>query len=234
MSPDNPYFDSRDNCNAIVRSRDSILMVACGATTLPEGIVGVGFQSFYNVGIRELHFPSTMRDIPAAEFWGADKISAITVADGNLRYCSPEGSNAVLSLDGDTLVMGCSNTVIPPSVTVIGECSFWGRVEKNMLTLPYGVESIGENAFHKCDRLFYVQIPASVTSLEFCAFSGCRNLAIVDLPSQLEYIGDECFSGCKNLSVINWGSKLRHIGRDAFKDCPCEKYVRNKFTDIYR
>ena len=38
VSPDNPVYDSRDNCNAIIETSTNRLIVKCRSTVLPDGI----------------------------------------------------------------------------------------------------------------------------------------------------------------------------------------------------
>ena len=39
VSPENPYFDSRENCNAIIETAGNRLLVACGKSVIPEDVV---------------------------------------------------------------------------------------------------------------------------------------------------------------------------------------------------
>ena len=48
----------------------------------------------------------------------------ITVAEGNPRYDSRENCDAVIETATNTLVLGTQNTVIPTSVTHIGDGAF--------------------------------------------------------------------------------------------------------------
>lgn len=219
VNAENPYFDSREDCNGIVRKCDSTLIAGCDFTTIPAGIVAIGPECFLHTGIRALHFPESVRNIPAKAFCGASKISSVTVAPGNKKYTSPDGCNAVISADGDTLVLGCENTLIPLSVTTIGEYSFWGRYGGTNLILPGGIKNIGAFAFAKCNRLSIVFAPASLKTLGYKAFLDCQNLSIADLTGELERVEDECFSDCTNLTIVNWGEKLRFISKGAFTNC---------------
>jgi hypothetical protein len=38
VSPDNPVYDSRDNCNAIIETSTNRLIAKCRSTVLPVGI----------------------------------------------------------------------------------------------------------------------------------------------------------------------------------------------------
>ncbi len=46
VSEDNPFYDSRSDCNAIIRTASNYLITACDNTVIPDGIVGIGEYAF--------------------------------------------------------------------------------------------------------------------------------------------------------------------------------------------
>ena len=46
VDPNNPYLDSRDDCNAIVRTADNTIVTGCAATVIPETVTGIGSSAF--------------------------------------------------------------------------------------------------------------------------------------------------------------------------------------------
>ena len=38
VDEDNPYYDSRDNCNAVIDSQTNELIIGCQRTVIPAGI----------------------------------------------------------------------------------------------------------------------------------------------------------------------------------------------------
>lgn len=40
VDEDNPYYDSRDNCNAVIDSQTNELIIGCQRTVIPAGITG--------------------------------------------------------------------------------------------------------------------------------------------------------------------------------------------------
>ena len=70
------------------------------------------------------------------------------------------------------------------------------------MTLPDGVESIGDGAFSECSGLRSVTIPESVTSIGVGAFSFCTNLQSVTIPSSVTSIGNYVFERCSNLKNL--------------------------------
>lgn len=67
-------------------------------------------------------------------------------------YDSRSNCNAIIETATNSLLAGCSNTVIPDEVTSIGEAAFsdCGIVS---VDIPKGVTEIGEQAFCNCTQL---------------------------------------------------------------------------------
>ena len=87
--------------------------------------------------------------------------------------------NAIIETSTNTLIAGCKNTIIPNSVTSIGDWALYG-----------------------CRGLTSVDIPNSVTSINMYAFSNCWELTSVTIPSSVTYIGRGTFDGCSTLNDI--------------------------------
>lgn len=60
----NPYFDSRENCNAIIRKEGNVLQTGCKNTVIPSSVETIGYQSFQQVsGMTEMLIPEGVRVI---------------------------------------------------------------------------------------------------------------------------------------------------------------------------
>lgn len=97
-------------------------------------------------------------------------LTNIQVEEGNSKYDSREGCNAIIETTSNTLVNGCKNTVIPNSVTSIGNYAFLGCSGLTSLTIPNSVTSIKNGTFEYCEKLenvycYAVDIPAMGNSV---------------------------------------------------------------------
>lgn len=245
----NSRYDSRSACNAIVETATNTLVTACAGTRIVEGIETIVEEAFTGMPIHSLHLPKTVSKIENYAFFNCEELVSITVDEENPVYSSPAGSNALLTKDGKTLVLGCGATVFPEGITHIGEGAFGGnRVPMGTLSLPEGIKVIGERAFSQCPNLWIITIPSSVDSIGEYAFSYCRNLNVaslkgggkklafgaffeceklvaIELPQGMESIGNIAFSHCTNLYSVSLPSTLQEVGFESFEDCPCEKEV---------
>ena len=53
------------------------------------------------------------------------------------------------------------------------------------ITIPEGIETIGNGAFSDCGNLTEIIIPESVMKIGEWAFSGCKNLKSVNIMSEV-------------------------------------------------
>ena len=104
------------------------------------------------------------------------------------------------------------------AITALGQRAFIGH-EFAAVTLPDGLQSIGDNAFSRCSALTSIDIPASVTSIGVNAFYGCSSFAAVTLHDGLESIGNGVFRGCSALTSIDIPASVTSIGEYAFYGC---------------
>ena len=94
------------------------------------------------------------------------------------------------------------------------------------VTVPGGIESIGEAAFKYCSNLKSVTIPDGVTSIAANMFYGCGKLTSITIPDGITSIGNQAFCDCSSLTTITIPKDVTNIYANAFLSC-------NKLTDIY-
>jgi hypothetical protein len=86
------------------------------------------------------------------------------VENGNTIYDSRENCNAIIETATNTLIAGCQNTIIPNSVTSIGDRAFSGCSSLTSITIPNSVTSIGDYAFSYCSSLTHITLESSITT----------------------------------------------------------------------
>ena len=87
------------------------------------------------------------------------------------------------------------------------------------ITIPDGVQTIGDMAFDSCGLLTTARIPESVTRIGMQAFSECTNLTNITLPKRLQTIDMNAFFDCSSLLEISIPASVTNIGNAAFYHC---------------
>ena len=195
--PGNIHFTSEGNC--VVRVKDSMLILGCKNSIIPDSAKIIGQWAFNGVkglkklvigpgvekilyfaftgmeDLEEIVFSSSVNDIGRSIFMRCNNLRKITVLPGNKIYSS-EG-NCILKNDGDKkiLVAGCAGSIIPDDVTVIANGAFHDIESLREINIPEGVKTI-EHAAFTGSGLDKIHIPASVENLAQKAFLMTPNL----------------------------------------------------------
>ena len=186
--------------------------------TIPNSVTSIGNEAFFECkGLASLTIPGSVTSIGESAFSGCSELTSIVVDEGNTKYDSRNNCNATIETASNTLIFGCKSTIIPNSVTSIGQSAFSGCSELTSVTIPNSVTSIGNSAFGGCSGLTSLTIGNSVTSIGENAFMGCSALAEVDLNS-VSNLGDKAFSGCTGLKSVSM-LKAKSVNATAFEGC---------------
>ncbi len=177
--------------------RDAILTI-----TLPEGMTRIGHWAFSDcTSITTITVPASVTSIGYGILMGCTALTSIAVEEGNTVYDSRNGCNAIVKTSNNTLVSGCSATVIPQNVTSIGNRAF-GYCTFTTIDIPEDVTSIGDYAFGYCSSLATIILPESMTAVGTGAFVGCRKLAeLTSLATTPPALGSNTTFGNVNKSI---------------------------------
>ena len=169
---------------------------------LPSNVMSIGNSAFCGCySLTSINIPSRVSSIGHEVFQGCPSLTSITVEEGNGMYDSRNDCNAIIEIISNKLIVGCKNTVIPSSVTSIGDGAFSGCHSLTDITIPSSVTTIGSSAFSYCSGLTNVAIPTSVTSIGSSAFYG-SGLKSVTIPSGVTSISPTAFNHCQDLTSI--------------------------------
>ena len=150
------------------------------SVTIPNSVTSIGEEAFYGCSrLTSVTIPNSVTSIGERAFSYCSGLTSVSVEVDNTIYDSRDNCNAIIETASNTLVAGCKNTIIPNSVTSIGDGAFAGCRSLTSVTIPNSVTSIGNDAFYYCTGLTSVTIPNSVTSIGNQAFYGCSGLTSV-------------------------------------------------------
>lgn len=96
--------------------------------------------------------------------------------------------------------------------TIVKFNNSWPKVR-----IPYGIVTIGEEAFRLSDVQF-VELPKTIKTIGREAFSWCQSLREVSLPSGITFIGADAFKNSHSLVSISVPSSVMVIERGALKN----------------
>ena len=185
-------------------------------------ITTIGRDAFRNSNyLKTIIIPNSVTHIGELVFSGCESLISIIVDDANTTYDSRDNCNAIIERETNTLIAGCQNTIIPHTVTSIGDEAFRDCSGlTGALTIPDSVTSIGDEAFYGCDNLTSIIIPDSVKSIGSFAFASCSGLTSVSLGDSVTSIGDSAFRDCSGLTgVLTIPDSVTSIGDYAFCWC---------------
>lgn len=125
---------------------------------LPDGISSIGAEAFRNCDLlTDITIGASLTNIDPTAFKGCTQIANYTVDANNTRYSSFEGF--LLNKAGSTLEIfppakvRDDFTLLPPSITKIGNYAFYDCDGLHSLVIPKGVTSFGNRAFGLCGGL---------------------------------------------------------------------------------
>ena len=164
---------------------------------LPNSVTSIGFYAFGScTGLTSITIPASVTNIGNLAFSYCIGITSIIVENNNAVYDSRDNCNAIIETESNTLIYGCQNTIIPESVTRIGEHAFFYCSTLTAITIPYNITSIEEKAFAYCTGLKevtnYAIEPQAINSETFSHI----NLSAVTL-----YVPEESLSAYQEAVV---------------------------------
>lgn len=166
-------------------------------------------------GVTSLFVPSTVTSIQGI---GLNfSLTEINVDPQNPAYASVDG--VLFNKDKSVLIRYPSARKGPyevPESVVIIEGNAFTLSGVTSLRLPFGLRSIGGNAFNACEELTSIMIPSNVTYIGDNAFS-YSGLTSIDIPDGVTHIGSGAFAGCYDLSSVAIPGSVTNIGYDAFE-----------------
>ena len=217
----NTVYDSRDNCNAIIKTETNTLVAGCKATTIPNTVTTIGSEAFQGcISLTNITIPASVMMINDNAFYGCSGLESITFAEGSqlttIGYKAFEGCTSLTSI------------TIPASVTKINDEAFFSCTNLVVIVVEEG--NTVYDSRNNCNAIIETEtntlivgcknttIPNTVTTIDSGAFRNCTSLTSITIPASVIYIGNTAFfgSGLESITFAE-GSQLTAIGGVDFR-----------------
>ena len=120
VDENNSVYDSRNNCNAIIRTQTNTLIAGCKNTVIPASVTTIGYAAFYYCkSLTSITIPNSVTSIGDYAFYYCKSLSSITIP------------NSVTSI-GDDAFMRCdflTSITIGSGVTSVGDSAFYNCIK---------------------------------------------------------------------------------------------------------
>ena len=213
ISRENEIYDSREDCNAIIKTKENTMIYYCKDTIIPDGVKKIDYLACSKgVGMKSIRIPQSLNSITVNTFGNCCDIESIIVDEHHKKFDSRNNCNAIINKNTKTLVLGCNSTVIPLDVEVIGKSAFRFCDLKSSITLSRNIKKIEKFAFTNCKGLNSIVIPGCVEIIEEKAFNNCEDLKSVTFCDGITSIGRFVFMNCRNIEKIYFPNSIESIG----------------------
>ena len=80
VEQENPVYDSRENCNAIIETSSNTLIAGCNKSTIPNSVTSIGDYAFYNCsGLTSIPIPNSVTSIGDQAFSYCSGLTSVTI-----------------------------------------------------------------------------------------------------------------------------------------------------------
>ena len=132
---ENPVYDSRNDCNAIIKTDEAMLVTGCAATAFSSKlhIKRIGNSAFYKCeGLTDLHLPESIEGI------------------GNSAFAKCQH---------------LTNVTLPSYLTELGNEAFYECSSLTSIAIPEGVTSLASGTFNYCSSLKTIYLPSTMNNI---------------------------------------------------------------------
>lgn len=136
VAEDNPTFDSRDNCNAIIETQTNTLIAGCSKTTIPNSVTSIGDYAFSDCSsLTSVEIPNSVTSIGDYAFECCSNLTSVTIPN-SVTYIGYYAFSECSNLTSIT-----SNIPADKLFSISG--TVFDKVDKTNSTLnvPYGAQA---------------------------------------------------------------------------------------------
>ena len=137
VDENNPSYDSRGDCNAIIETATNILVQGCKTSVIPDSVSIIGTFAFYDTYLTKIYIPDSVLKIDHTAFGYNAELEEVRFSESLVEI-----ENYAF-----TKCTALTELEFPKSLTTIGQGAFSHCVNLKSVTLPDSVKEIDEHAF---------------------------------------------------------------------------------------
>ena len=168
------------------------------SVVIPSSVEKIGDCAFmYCKNLKAVTIPASVKKIGSYALAYCPSLESVTVDKDNKFYDSRNNCNAIIETATNTLIAGCSTTVIPEDTSSISEGAFAGCTGLKQVIIPSSISQIGVINSDENDKDMNLS-----STVERGIFSDCADFESIIIPKTITHIGEYAFVGCKKLKHI--------------------------------
>lgn len=218
VDPKNPYFDSRENCNAIIDSKTGKLIIGCKGTVIPAGITSIGENAFLGSGIESIVIPESVTEIGESAFEKCLSLKSVTLPSSVTTINDRAFSNCT----------ELQSIVLPSKLKTIGMEAFASCQSMTELMIPASVDNIGMDICMDCPNMQSIKVDSK--NPVYDSRNNCNaiiesakdkivlGIAGTSIPKTVKSIGSYAFNSSL-IDRVYIPRRVIHIGTGAFSYC---------------
>lgn len=202
VDKDNPRYDSRNNCNAIIWK--NTLKLGCQNSFIPQGVTSIADGAFEDcTSLESINIPDSVTHIGQKAFYNTG------IYNNNSNW-----SKGFLYIDKCLI-----------AVKEIKQRNLHSNLQfehyPTQCIVNEGTLVIGDYAFKECEHLVDITLPKSIITIGNHAFDGCITLRIINIPDGIQHIGFCAFNKTELYSDdSNWDKDVLYINQCLIKARP--------------
>ena len=187
----------------------------------PNSLEKIGEYAFRNCSsLSDINIPEEIKTVGEDAFLGTDILKKTDIDEYGCAYIG----KVLVCSDGDK-----EYVKVKDYTKVIADGVFYDNENLKKIEFPDSLERIGNESFRSCKSLEEISVPEGVDIIGESAFmySGLKK---VSLPETVVNIGDYAFMECIHLSEINLPKNIENIGHWCFDNTD---YLLDMESDEY-
>ena len=149
VATDNAVYDSREDCNAIIKSSTNTLLIGAASTVIPSSVTAIGTNAFYgNTALTSIVIPEGVTTIGASAFSGCTILTNVETP-------------STLTTIGSDAFSGCTKlarVILSEGLVSIESNAFKQCKALTKIRIPSTVTTLATQAFYQSTALVKVAV----------------------------------------------------------------------------